>query len=273
MGGLRDFARTIRKNRGTIVGGVAGGFLGGPAGAGVGMGIGSMFNPAGPDPNAANYRAQKEFAQHGIRWKVKDAIAAGIHPLAALGASTSSFSPSFVEDNSQDRFLQMGQDITRAVGATMTDQQKQMQSLAVRSAELDIQGKELDNQYRQKQLDQIGLKGPSQPGGEYLIPGQQQSGLVEGKPLQRTTSRATSPHSEGAPISDVGWAEIDKGVFVAVPSKDLKERIEDNIFHEGAHFVRNFMRKPPDDWLRPHERWVYSGSKGGWVKSTRHNRK
>lgn len=30
----------------------------------------------------------REFAQHGVRWRVEDAKAAGIHPLAALGAST-----------------------------------------------------------------------------------------------------------------------------------------------------------------------------------------
>lgn len=36
------------------------------------------------------YRASKEFAQQGIRWKVADARAAGISPLVALGAQTHS---------------------------------------------------------------------------------------------------------------------------------------------------------------------------------------
>lgn len=35
-----------------------------------------------------NYAMQKEFAQNGISWKVADAKRAGIHPLAAIGAST-----------------------------------------------------------------------------------------------------------------------------------------------------------------------------------------
>jgi hypothetical protein len=35
-------------------------------------------------------RSAKEFAKMGIRWKVNDAKAAGLHPLAALGAHTSS---------------------------------------------------------------------------------------------------------------------------------------------------------------------------------------
>lgn len=40
-----------------------------------------------------NIALQREFAQHGIRWKVADAKAAGIHPLYALGAQVPSYSP------------------------------------------------------------------------------------------------------------------------------------------------------------------------------------
>lgn len=36
---------------------------------------------------------QREFAQHGIRWRVEDAKAAGLHPLAALGAQLPSYQP------------------------------------------------------------------------------------------------------------------------------------------------------------------------------------
>ncbi|MEM2002493.1 MAG: hypothetical protein QXT77_07620 [Candidatus Methanomethylicaceae archaeon] len=44
--------------------------------------------------NKRNILAQREFAQKGIRWRVADAKAAGVHPLFALGAQTSSFTPS-----------------------------------------------------------------------------------------------------------------------------------------------------------------------------------
>jgi len=56
-------------------------FLGGLISAGA-----SLFGS-----NSAAKRQEKlskEFAQHGIQWRVEDAKAAGIHPLAALGAST-----------------------------------------------------------------------------------------------------------------------------------------------------------------------------------------
>lgn len=45
--------------------------------------------------NEANIAAQREFAQHGIRWKVEDSKAAGLHPLFGAGLSGTTFSPSF----------------------------------------------------------------------------------------------------------------------------------------------------------------------------------
>lgn len=73
--------------------------------------------------NAQNIAMQKEFAQHGIQWKVEDAKAAGINPLAALGASTSSFSNLIAPQSSGnplgDAVSKGGQDIARALKDTM----------------------------------------------------------------------------------------------------------------------------------------------------------
>ena len=60
---------------------------------------------------------QREFAQHGITWKVEDAKRAGLHPLAALGAQTTSYQPVSVgQDYSFAR--DFGQDLSRAMTAT-----------------------------------------------------------------------------------------------------------------------------------------------------------
>jgi hypothetical protein len=69
------------------------------------IGIGNVFN-AGAQilggvmsdrstsrQNAQNVAYQREFAQKGVQWKVEDAKRAGLHPLYALGANTTSFSP------------------------------------------------------------------------------------------------------------------------------------------------------------------------------------
>lgn len=73
-----------------------------------------------------NLDQQREFAQNGIRWKTEDAVKAGLHPLAALGAQVSSFSPISVGTSSADvkssplDLAPMGQNITRAISAGST---------------------------------------------------------------------------------------------------------------------------------------------------------
>lgn len=71
---------------------------------------------------------QREFAQSGIQWRVADAIKAGIHPLAALGGSGATYSPSAISispDTSMGTALAAsGQDISRAMNATRSQGQR-----------------------------------------------------------------------------------------------------------------------------------------------------
>lgn len=77
---------------------------------------------------AQNIAMQKEFAQSGVRWKVDDARAAGVHPLFALGASTHSFSPVSVGGSADtsmgDAVASAGQNIGRAAQAGMTKEER-----------------------------------------------------------------------------------------------------------------------------------------------------
>jgi len=57
----------------------------------------------------------REFAQMGIRWKVADAKAAGIHPLYALGSQGASYAPISVGDSYGPAMAQAGQDISGAM--------------------------------------------------------------------------------------------------------------------------------------------------------------
>lgn len=74
---------------------------------------------------AQNIALQKDFAQQGISWKVQDAKNAGIHPLAALGAQTSSFSPVSVGTVDMSN---VGQDLGRAVKAMAAEQDREEQA-------------------------------------------------------------------------------------------------------------------------------------------------
>lgn len=101
--------------------------------------LGSLFG--GRQSNKANDRIarrqealQKEFAQHGIRWKVEDAKAAGLHPLFALGSQPAQYSPVAIQDSMGPAISDAGQHIGRAVAATSTREERQLQSLAIQEA-------------------------------------------------------------------------------------------------------------------------------------------
>lgn len=73
--------------------------------------IGTAANVAG---SYMNYRAaekdramQYDFAKQGIQWRANDARAAGIHPLAAMGASLNSASPVSVGSDPGQPFRQL----------------------------------------------------------------------------------------------------------------------------------------------------------------------
>lgn len=65
------------------------------------------------------YEHQKEFAQNGIRWRVEDAKAAGIHPLYAIGANTPTYSPQAAVGTDYG-LSSAGQNISRAIEAGQT---------------------------------------------------------------------------------------------------------------------------------------------------------
>lgn len=105
-------------------------------------GIGSVVSGLfGNKSEKRQVALQKEFAQKGIQWKVKDALKAGVHPLAALGANTVSYSP--VSVGTPD-FGGIGQDIGRAIDAGSTQNQRAA-GLQTRIAEAQLKGLELDN--------------------------------------------------------------------------------------------------------------------------------
>lgn len=88
----------------------SGGFLGAGLSA-----LGSLFGrredrKAQEDANAQNVAYQREFAQHGVSWRVEDAKRAGLHPLFALGGSGAAFSPSVQP-------VMTGQNLSRAAQA------------------------------------------------------------------------------------------------------------------------------------------------------------
>lgn len=98
------------------------------------------------EQQARNEALQREFAQQGIRWKVSDAQAAGVHPLFALGAGGAAFAPNPVvlpfgeSESGVGRAVQsMGQDVGRAVRATMSQPQRDVYELEMERLRADVE--------------------------------------------------------------------------------------------------------------------------------------
>lgn len=134
--------------------------------------VDGLFGDSAADKQAD---LQMEFAKNGIRWKVKDAIKSGIHPLYALGAQTTSYQPVSVGGTD---FANAGQNIGSAIHAMTTPKEKSDGfHKTVQGLTLEKMG--LENEVLRSQLrliDQPG-RGPGMP-GPALIDGQ---GSTSGK--------------------------------------------------------------------------------------------
>lgn len=88
-------------------------------GPGLGSALGGIVGAA-TDYRIAqqNQDMQREFAQQGVRWRVEDAKAAGVHPLYALGSGVTPFSPQSTS------FSEAGQNIGRAAFSGKTEAER-----------------------------------------------------------------------------------------------------------------------------------------------------
>lgn len=267
---------------GSIVGNIAGGLL---SRRDSGSDASDNFNN-----NAA---LQREFAQNGVRWRVEDAKAAGIHPLFALGANTHSFSPVMQYPEDTDTGLGpyvsgMGQDIGRAIDATRTRPERD----AARMTALELERAELQNDLLRSQIARLNQgTGPALPSSTpTFLPGQgDSSGLIENKPLERIGAAPGIPHAEPAPVVDVGFAQTPTGL-APIPSKDFADRGEDNLPAQAGWALRNQLlptlgvtaaSKPPLSalpdgavdwgWDTARQEWypMRPGDKPGWAARIR----
>lgn len=209
------------------------------------------------DAAADNYAAQKEFAQNGIRWKVEDAKAAGIHPLAALGMQPISFSPSYAGDNSMGSSLaQAGSDISRAIEAKTT----RMERLQERLLEAQIQGQEIENAARASRTAR--LTDPTQmppplPGAVDLQPSTSVTNILGNRGIEA-----------GVPPGVKGYVMPD-GSTMMVPSPGISEGLEAELNpYTIEHYLRNRVTAPISWGLQKYKDFMSdrARSAGRWLQ-------
>lgn len=226
-----------------------------------------------------NIALQKEFAQHGLTWKIDDAMrnADKIHPIYSMGSAGASFSPvsaNFASSGAMGNAIAAaGQDIGRAVNSTATQGQRldaftkaaQMLTLEKGGLENELLRAELAS--KNGRLRQVSAPPFPAPGeNNFLIPGQSGT-YVKPTPLAVTPGVPSQPQSEGGAITDVGYARTSTG-WAPIPSKDIKERIEDNLPQELLHTMRNNIfpsvginMSPPPFAAPPGKEWFFHPGK------------
>lgn len=273
--------------------------IGGAIGGALGL-IGSSQSQANAAKlNQLNYEHQKEFAQNGIRWRVADAKAAGLHPLAALGAQGASYSPSAVIGDSPDfSFLKdMGQGIDRAMDAKATQKErveKEEKSNALFNEEL--KGKQLQNQETETRIQQMkwdmamdaarnaerSVRTQQQvppmpslaPDGS-LMPGQSNAtspGGIESKPAEIVVNEPGRPGQERGSIPELGFTRTNDGGYAPVMSKDAKDRLDDDFIGSSLWHLRNSLPAPfdservmpPRSWLPKGTEWRFDVRRGAF---------
>lgn len=194
-----------------------------------GLASGLMGDHSQRRANERNEQLQREFAQNGIRWRVADAEAAGLHPLAALGASPISFSPSIVGDAPMASAVSnMGQDISRAITATRTNTERRL-------AALSIERGELENAVLRKQLNEP--VGPPFPAPDYWGMGMPGQGNYNGR---GTPVMPGTPYEDQSMLPDVTYSRTASGGLHPVMPSQLSESLEADEFLGGLDWsLRN----------------------------------
>lgn len=191
---------------------------------------------------------QKDFAQKGIRWKVADAKAAGVHPLYALGANTVSYSPVTAGGPDLSFLGEMGANIDRARMAT-SDGNFRSAGGAVEALALERAG--LENELLRSQIRRINtpaMVGPAMPSGRDI---NAHDLTVSPRVGDSQAQKVENEYGEFA--SDA----IGASRFVRDANPVLDNYIDEQ--------VRKVLNGEPNPWLTVKRRSIpYRGGGSGW---------
>lgn len=240
--------------------------------AGMAVAGGAYSNYQNKKNSERAYEQQKEFAQHGIRWRVEDAKAAGLHPLYALGAQPLQFSPTFATDSLGPALASAGQSVGRAISAQQTATQRMADQLALELARSQI--KETDARAvlaRAEALRALRDAGPGFP--EVNMPEEKlidatasTAGGAKLVPAQITMSRPDNAGVVAGPANPaMREYQLPSGLPVMLPdASNVGEAIEplseswalgygvyqENVKRYGPEWRRQFLRTYAPEWVQ-----------------------
>lgn len=290
MGLFSSIGKVVGKVAGAVTGGSSGGFpWGSVISAGSNIVGGLISDSSASRAQEAQVDAQREFAQNGIRWRVADAQAAGLHPLAALGAQVTPYQPFSVGESGLGRGIsEMGQDISRSMHATR-DRNERAAALAVETAarnenlqqsrerhSADMQRAELENMLLASQLKRQQVQSnppfPSMTRGSVGDPNSAGSFVVN--PAEITSGDPTRPERTAGPSSPAFTRyNFGGGALIDLPSQEASEALESAgplitvpmIAYQNAIGRHLDGNQPPTHKLPPGYKWRWDSYKRTYV--------
>lgn len=272
LGGAATAAGSIAGPIGTVAGGLVGA-LGSVAGGVIGSSSQKKLT-------RANLDFQREFAQHGIRWRVEDAKAAGLHPLAALGAFPASANPVVMEDPMGRSIAQAGQDIGGAISRMQTTDERMSTRLGQelmlsQIGETDARRMEIQQRIMRNATE---AQGPPSPlgihpeGNSLAIEGQAAAVPGSGIPLvdvkapqqfmtkQNDTSTMAGINAAGEMVQFPGfkmWMPSGRG------QESPQELWNEMPAYEKWGWIMHNARVQGSSWLRDFIGFALTGAEGG----------
>lgn len=223
--------------------------------------------------NQRNIELQREFAQHGVRWRVEDAKAAGLHPLYALNSGGASYTPTAVMGAGEDTsgagraLSEMGQNLSRAMMAQQTQEQREIHIATLKRLEAET-GKDeaMGAYYRNLAAGAVaaGRASPGMAGGEPVVSvgSSEFVGPPDLRPfynqLQAKPIELPSPRSDDSSITTgirPGWMEIDlgAGLRAVVPEASSVGEAMESVSESAilmAMMIGENQRRYGPEWTR-----------------------
>lgn len=190
--------------------------------------------------NTDEHRFQKKMAQKSIRWRVQDAKAAGLHPLAALGMSPASGIPS-QQVGDKYGLAQSGQDISKAIMSRKSPEAKEAITVALANEKLRGQKTQAEIDLINARIAEMNTPGTSTPEPTPTSP----PGLLPGQVDQKQGNPGTvlTPNPQFY-IKSPGLATgtnpaeqhiMIKDELVRMPTQATSEQISEDIYSKGIY--------------------------------------
>lgn len=223
-----------------------------------------------------NYEHQKEFAQHGIRWKTEDARAAGLHPLFALGGAGAAFSPNPVVVSESNSWSGMGQGLSRAAQAAVSLNERASQQALVAQQIKESQSRESLNFVQAQAIESKRVLDEQGQWSEFPGPGP--FAHMEGQGVTATTMPVLPPvvagQVKGVPAEQisrqVGQGNTIAGSHARFMEGEVTPGVTLLLPHQGGQFQEDMTMVDVPNFINANvKRFGWNGFLGRWLTGSK----